>query len=47
MYGDVVETLEVDGGTIRVPAGASVIRWVLVPGSGRAEIRSFALNDVR
>jgi hypothetical protein len=37
----------VDGGTIRVPAGASVIRWVLVPGSGRADIRSFALKEVR
>ena len=36
-----------ESGTIRVPAGASVIRWVLVPGSGRAEIVSFSLEEVR
>ena len=37
----------VEGGTIRVPAGASVIRWALVPGSGKAEIVAFSLEEAR
>ena len=34
-------------GTIHMPAGASVVRWTLIPESGQAEIDSFALEVIR